>query len=272
MIELTRSVRMCVNHPGSRPAEEAAPPTGRRHNGFAAWPPMRGVGAWYELVVACRGAPGADTGWLLNISRIDRATREAALPILERALWREPLRDPASFLPELVEAIGRRLEAPLAWVTWRLTPYHSVRMERSDPGRVTVSQQFEFAASHRLHSPGLSADENRRLYGKCNNPTGHGHNYRVEVVVSRPVHSTEMPLWDLERIVDEQVIARFDHKNLNTDAPEFHGIIPSVEEIARVCYDLLRPHLSRGAVRLERVTVWETEKTSATYAPAPGPG
>lgn len=127
-----------------------------------------------------------------------------------------------------------------------------------------IRQQFEFAASHRLDCESLSPQENRRLFGKCNNEAGHGHNYRVEVAVAIDPGSP-FSLADLEAVVSRVLIERFDHKYLNVDCAEFADLNPSVENIARVSHDLLEPELAAAAMKLRAVTVWETDKTSCTY-------
>src|SRR5205823_184271 len=129
---------------------------------------------------------------------------------------------------------------------------------------------FEFSASHRLHNPALSDPENRRVFGKCNNPIGHGHNYELQVtLVGTPDADgvlVEVP--GFERVVAETVIDRFDHKHLNAEVPEFRELIPSVENIARVIYGLLAPKLKSDRTRLKSVTVWETPKTWCEYSEA----
>ena len=132
---------------------------------------------------------------------------------------------------------------------------------------VVVRQMFEFSAAHRLHVPGLSDAENESIFGKCNNPAGHGHNYRVEPAVGVDP-SNPMRVGDLERIVDETVIERFDHKHLNDQTTEFAtdgGLNPSVENIAKVCFELLRDPIAAGGGTLRAVSVWETDRTSCTY-------
>ena len=134
---------------------------------------------------------------------------------------------------------------------------------------VRLSQKFEFSATHRLHNPSLSDEENCETYGKCNNPHGHGHNYEVQVTLAgTPAEGTgllvDVPTF--ERTVATTVIDRLDHKNLNVEVPEFRDLIPSVENIARVIYRLLKPKLEAGATRLASVTVWETPKTWCEYS------
>ncbi|MBP7936663.1 MAG: 6-carboxytetrahydropterin synthase [Phycisphaerae bacterium] len=131
---------------------------------------------------------------------------------------------------------------------------------------VDIQQSFEFSAAHRLHCATMSDEENRRVFGKCNNPNGHGHNYGLEVMVTgEPDPSTGvlLPIESLEDIVKQRVIDRLDHKHLNRDCPEFAAVNPSVENIARTIWGLLEGRM--GPARLKRVRVWETPKTCAEY-------
>jgi len=285
MIELSRSVRFCISFgESSLPADRSG-----GHNRFAGWPSMARLGAHYELVVCCRGEPDPVTGYLMNISAIDEAVRNRAIPLIEQAVQAAPRRAPGHVLRELIAALRPALTRPIQSVAWRLTPFYTVMMETSQMERFLITQQFDFAAAHRLHCWQLSDEENRRIFGKCNNAHGHGHNYRLQVTVSAPLPpegehpKNERPddehqegeqregrhpplqLPDLERIVDEQVIQRFDHTHLNLDTAEFAQLNPSVEHIARVCHDLLAEPIAAAGAALEKVTVWETEKTSCTY-------
>jgi len=135
---------------------------------------------------------------------------------------------------------------------------------------IRLSQKFEFSASHRLHNPTMSDETNRQTFGKCNNPSGHGHNYELAVTLRGPAdeNGVVMPVPQFERIVAETVVERFDHKNLNEQVAEFRDVIPSVENIARVIYRLLKPKFAGagGGVELAAVTVWETPKTFCEYA------
>src|ERR1043166_6576284 len=94
---------------------------------------------------------------------------------------------------------------------------------------VTVTRRMHFSAAHRVHSPAMSDEENRRTFGKCNNPSGHGHNYQLKVTLAGTPNQNgiliDVPA--MERIVGEQVIDKFDHKNLNEQVAEFKNVIPS---------------------------------------------
>jgi 6-pyruvoyltetrahydropterin/6-carboxytetrahydropterin synthase len=115
------------------------------------------------------------------------------------------------------------------------------------------------SASHRLHANALTVEDNRAAYGKCNNPHGHGHNYVVEVLVGGPVDPETgmvVNLADLDLVVRQRVVDRFDHANLNLD-PEFVNRVPTTENLCRVVFDLLNGALPAG--ELECVRVEETE-------------
>lgn len=279
MLTLSRVVRFAVNDPGPTPenraAGDGAPGSladSPRANGFAGVPAMRGFGRHYELAVTCRGGPDAVTGYFINIRDIDLAARRSVIPRIERACRDEPRLEPATLVPELWGLLDAALgHGRLFGLRLNLTPTYSVGIEGHDMSTVILRQQFDFAASHRLHSPSLSAEENRRTFGRCNNPSGHGHNYRLEAAVAIPANDAgRFTLADLERVTLEAVIDRFDHKHLNADTPEFGpgGLNPSVENIARVCYERLAPAVrdaSAGGATLRHVTVWETDRTSCSY-------
>lgn len=130
---------------------------------------------------------------------------------------------------------------------------------------VICTKTFGFSAAHRLHSEALSEEENRAVFGKCNNPHGHGHNYTLEVTIQGEVDPRSGELMNarlLEAVVHQEVIERFDHKHLNEEVAEFRGLNPTGENIAKVVWDLLRPRLGE---RLVKVGVWETPKSLFEY-------
>jgi 6-pyruvoyltetrahydropterin/6-carboxytetrahydropterin synthase len=132
--------------------------------------------------------------------------------------------------------------------------------------KIELGRRYRFSASHRLHSSKLSEEENRRVYGKCNNPYGHGHNYVVEVSVSGTVDpATGMiaNLADLDGFVEKEVIEPFDHKSLNEDVAAFRDNVPTTENICREIYQRLK-HFPKA--RLERVRVEETGNNTFEYA------
>jgi 6-pyruvoyltetrahydropterin/6-carboxytetrahydropterin synthase len=126
---------------------------------------------------------------------------------------------------------------------------------------MVLTQSYEFSASHRLACPGKSDEENLRLFGKCSNPNGHGHNYVLEVSVALNGDAPGGTLSELDRIVHAEVIEPFDHKNLNVECREFENLNPTVENIAQVLFDRLSPVVA--PLQLASVRVWETPKTYA---------
>ena len=128
-----------------------------------------------------------------------------------------------------------------------------------------LTKTFGFSAAHRLHSTALSAEENRTIFGKCNNPHGHGHNYELEVTVQGQIEPSTGMIMDLAYLmqtVQEEVIERFDHKHLNEDTEEFHSLNPTGENIAKVIWDLLRPKLKAN---LTKIGLWETPENFFEY-------
>lgn len=264
MLELCRTVRFCLNSPAG-PAPEA-----RGRNGFGGWPAMRGLGRYYELRVRCEGDADPATGYFINIAHIDQAVREHAIGFLSDLLTARP--DAADIaMGDLMRGLLRRLNTPLRQTVQRLalqlTPCHALEMESHDMGHVRIRQQYEFSAAHRLHVPALGEQKNREIFGKCNNPSGHGHNYVLEVVVQAPIGGdgqvVALPL--LDQLVEEAVVRKLDHKHLNIDVPEFRDLNPTVENIARVIHGLLASRIGELNVALAEVSVWETPKTVCTF-------
>lgn len=268
MVELRRTVRFCIN------PEPAPPDFGAGGNGFGGVPSMRGLGRYYELEVRCCGDADPTTGYLINIKDIDRAVRGSVLPLIERACRETPTKQPASVLPGLFGAARSAIPARVHGLRWNLTPTYSVEMTSATPGqsdaRVVMRQRFDFAAAHRLHVPSLSDEQNRSTFGRCNNPSGHGHNYMIEPAVAFDPDGPPFTVADLERLTHEAIIDPFDHKHLNKDTVPFAeagGLNPSVENMARVFHGLLDAAIRRERTdaELRSVTVWETDRTSCTY-------
>lgn len=136
----------------------------------------------------------------------------------------------------------------------------------NDELKVGLGRRFRFAASHRLHSEKLSEEENYRVYGKCNNPYGHGHNYVVEVHVSGavdPATGMIVNLGDFDAFVEREVIEAFDHKSFNEDVAAFRKQVPTTEN---VCIEIFRRLKHFPKARLERVRVEETSNNAFEYA------
>jgi 6-pyruvoyltetrahydropterin/6-carboxytetrahydropterin synthase len=129
-----------------------------------------------------------------------------------------------------------------------------------------LTRRYRFSASHRLHSPEMSAEQNRATYGKCNNPHGHGHNYALEVTVSGPVdQSTGMVcnLVDLDSFVEREVLSRYHLANLNT-LQEFAQLVPTTENLSVEIFEILQRGFSHA--HLDKVRLEETMMNSFEYA------
>jgi 6-pyruvoyltetrahydropterin/6-carboxytetrahydropterin synthase len=131
---------------------------------------------------------------------------------------------------------------------------------------VTVTRRMQFNAAHRVHNPALSDAENTALFGKCNNPNWHGHNYTLDVSVSGPIDPKTGYVIDLGRvkeIVNREVIDKVDHRNLNLEVDFMRGTIPTTENIVVAMWKVIAPALAPA--KLERLVLWETQNNSAEY-------
>lgn len=264
VIILSRTVRFAINPPTLRGGQDV--------NGYAGVPAFRGLARQYELAVRCVGEPDAVTGYFKDIKQIDRPVRQVVVPMIERAVDEDETRDPAGVLAAFWGPLNAALEGTVSEVCWRLSAFYAVGMSAATQSEVVIRQRFEIAAAHRLSVDSFSAEENRAIFGRCSNPSGHGHNYVIEPSVRSAVdeRGAKISLGEIEALVKVTILDPFDHTHLNLDTSEFDtrrgGVNPSVENIARVFFEKLAPAIEgTGKGRLERMTVFETEKTSATY-------
>jgi 6-pyruvoyltetrahydropterin/6-carboxytetrahydropterin synthase len=132
--------------------------------------------------------------------------------------------------------------------------------------RCTVTRRVHFNAAHRLWNPKYSEAENERVFGVCNNPNFHGHNYNLDVSVEGEIDPATGYVLDIHRlktVAEEYVVRHLDHKNLNLDVPWFSDLNPTAENIAVVCWRLLAPAVAPA--RLVRIRLWETERNYVDY-------
>jgi 6-pyruvoyltetrahydropterin/6-carboxytetrahydropterin synthase len=132
--------------------------------------------------------------------------------------------------------------------------------------RIAIFRKAHFNAAHRLHNKDWSDEKNREIFGKCNNPNYHGHNYELEVKVTGEVNPETGYLIDLKYLkdlIEEHVEEKFDHKNFNLDVPEFKDLLPSTENICYVIWQIMTEKL--GSEFDVRVTLWETPRNYAQY-------
>lgn len=273
VFRLTRQVRFFLNDPSGD--DVALARDGKPVNGHGGFPPPRSVAArFFQLDVTLEGAVDGRTGYLLNIKDVDARVRADAPELIAGHLAAVTDVRTGHAAGGLASLLFGKLEkkwlpATLRALTVHLSPYVSLtQLAEEFPVASRLSAKFEFSASHRLHNPGLSDEENRKCYGKCNNPHGHGHNYELQVTLAGNASPDGLlgRLPTMEQVVAKVVLDKFDHKNLNVELPEFEDLNPSVENIAMVIYRLLKPHFGTGDARLASVTVWETPKTWCEYS------
>lgn len=132
--------------------------------------------------------------------------------------------------------------------------------------KVAVYRKEFFNAAHRLHNPAWTDEKNTTVFGKCNNPHFHGHNYELIVKLTGEIDEATGYVMDMKLLSDlikKEVLERFDHRNLNLDCPEFKNINPTAEHIAIVIYDLLKPHLDEDLDM--QIRLYETDKNFVEY-------
>lgn len=126
--------------------------------------------------------------------------------------------------------------------------------------KISITKRTHFCAGHRLFNPEFSDERNYEIFGPCSNPSGHGHNFILEVTVSgEPDHRTGMiiNLSELKQVIHEHIIDKVDHKNLNVDVDFMQGIVPTTEVFASKIFEILDREL--GNDLLDRVTLWESQ-------------
>jgi 6-pyruvoyltetrahydropterin/6-carboxytetrahydropterin synthase len=239
---------------------------------FGKWASPYNHGHNYILDVTVEGHVDPRTGMVVNIKRIDDILKTRIVSQFDGKSINDEIPaffDRSSSLENLISYICQTLTSPnVLPVEVRLTglrleemPTLSAELDLDqDPTMMTLTRSYEFAASHRLDSPLLSHQENLDLFGKCNNPAGHGHNYVLEVSVSGVPDATSgmiLNLTDLDEVVSELVVDRYDHKNLNVDIPEFQGRVTTSEVVALEIFSRLQSKLPG---KLQRVRLHETAR------------
>jgi 6-pyruvoyltetrahydropterin/6-carboxytetrahydropterin synthase len=214
------------------------------------------------------------TGFVVNVYDIDSNVRQFAVPIFAGRIRQHFHRTEHIGFSKLVEILSSVREklidkfgtARLSKLSLKLNPFRKITMDTQNSGTVYFSEKFEFAATHKLWNEDFSEEENFEIFGKCANPTGHGHNYIVEVTIKMPTAKDSFRIGDFEKVVDNELIKIIDHKNLNIDVEQFSRAIPTVENIACFAWNKLVGKFSRA--NLHCVTVWETDKTYCSYTAA----
>lgn len=263
-VRLTRRVMFSSGHRywlGSRSADE-------NRAIFGTWASPYNHGHNYALEVTTVGEINPTDGMVVNIKVIDDVLQASVVKPFDQKSINDEVAGFADRAPSL-ENLLMYFSTLLTEVLPAEAKLDSLRLEETPllygewcakDNLVTLTRTYEFAASHRLHSAQLTPERNIELFGKCNNPNGHGHNYILEVTVSGEIDSTTGMMVDLgalDSAVHQYVVDRYDHKNLSLDLPEFAGKNPTSEVVALQIFDALLPVVP---AKLERVRLWETAR------------
>jgi 6-pyruvoyltetrahydropterin/6-carboxytetrahydropterin synthase len=265
LVQLTREIRFFLPRDV---ASQNCPPV---LNSWSGWPTGVAVAPFFGLQCTLEGPIDPRTDYVCNVKQVDALLRAHVIALIwARAVESSEYPSPAALLAECWRLTEPSVPAGTHLQRMRLcvSPFLSFSFERTGHPMIQVIQQFEFSASHRLHNSKLSDEENRRLYGKCNNPHGHGHNYVLEVALEiGPEAATTYSTTTTEEFVKRTIIDRLDHRHLNIEVSPFDRLNPTVENIAVTIWDWLIADFP-SSMRLARVRVYETPKTWADYSGA----
>ncbi len=263
MHKLARQVRFSVN--------PFLPETSEGANSYVSRPTGSGLAIYLGLWVELAGPIDPDTGFVVNVVEIDKIARGAAIPVFAESIKTSFTSQQHISLLQLCQLLGRSWqgfagkfgEAKLCKLALELNPFRNIAIKSEQAQMFYFSEKFEFAAMHTLWNKKFSDEKNFQVFGKCANPTGHGHNYIVEVTVEKSTGDEELNIGNFEGIVDENFISKVDHKNLNADVAEFETKNPTVENITVLAWEKLSGKFENA--KLSKITVWETNRTCCTY-------
>lgn len=266
MLYLSRRVDFSATHSYNNPAWSKE----RNKAVFGKCNNPSGHGHDYKLQVMVRGKLDIKSGIVVNTTDIKRIVNDFLAEELdgkfldkEHPHFIRKIPTTENLVNYIWESLENKFEGCELYYL-RLHENHYLSAERKINKMTYLTRQYHLCAAHRLHSIHLTDEENVKVFGKCNNPNGHGHNYYVDVQV-KGIPSAEtgmiMNLSELDEIVEREIMDKFDHMNLNLDTEEFKELNPTSEVVAMVFYNLLKQHLPN----LHKVGIWETEKNYFEY-------
>ncbi len=261
MHKLTRQVRFSIN--------PFLPQDIDGENAFASKPAGEGLAIFLEIGIALVGGVDKDSGFVINVLDIDEQVRQYVVPIFAetvRTYYRRASHIGYAEIAELLrqakdQLAGKFGKAVMSEISLKLNPYRKLAIDCEDKKMIYFSEKFEFAAMHKLWNEEFASQWNFDVFGKCANPSGHGHNYIIEVTVKFP--GGDLLVGEFEKVVDDNLIKLIDHKNLNADVPYFAKTNPTVENIAIYAWEQLSHKFHKTP--LHSITVWETDKTCCSY-------
>jgi 6-pyruvoyltetrahydropterin/6-carboxytetrahydropterin synthase len=238
-------------------------------NSYAGKPAIEGFGLYGSLWVHLKSKLNPDTGFVVNVSQIDAEVRNHVLPFLRFKIQQNYAQRKIPALSQVYQWIEQSCELlaerfgkkQLYKLELELSPFRKVSIGW-EKKMLTYTERFEFAAMHKLWNQRFDAKTNYALFGKCANPTGHGHNYILAVTVQTPVKKNGW-LKGFHRAVQGHFLSLLDHKNLNKDVKAFAKLNPTVENIAQFAWKKL--HGKVKPCKLVDITVWENDRTYCRY-------
>lgn len=264
MHKLSRQIRFSVN--------PFLDETETGFNSYASKPSGEGLAIYFALWVELAAQADPDTGFVVNVVEIDKVVRRSSVGAISdfikgryRNCQNISLTDLYDVLRKNAPVISDKFgDAKLTSMTLELNPFRKITIETENNKMAYFSEKFEFAAMHKLWNESFSEEKNFDVFGKCANPSGHGHNYVIEVTVENQNFDESFGIGRLEKTVSEEFIDLVDHKNLNVDVDYFSAKIPTVENIAVFAWERLSKKITNA--RLSSVTVWESDRTCCTYS------
>lgn len=230
---------------------------------------QNGHGHDYVLDLTIRGEIDQKSGVVINVVEIDKTIKQIIDEIdgkflnKEHPFFIDRIPTTENLTVFLWDSLCHRF-VDVELFRIRVVENHYLQSEKGRDSMVFLTRQYHFCAAHRLHSDHLSEEENKALFGKCNNPHGHGHNYYLDITVAGepdPMTGMIMNLADLDSIVHKTVLDKFDHKHLNLDTEQFKELNPTGEVMAAVIFEMLKSDLPK----LYKVGLWETKKNYFEY-------
>jgi len=231
---------------------------------------LNGHGHDYILEVTVKGNLDQRSGIVVNIVDIDCIIKSVVLEELdgkflnrEHPYFKEHIPTTENIVAYLWDSLKARFDdCFLHKIVLHENPF--LFSQKGVKSVIQLTRKYHFSAAHRLHSDQLSDEENKQIFGKCNNPHGHGHNYILEVTIAGekdPVTGMVIDLTELDRVIDQAIIQKFDHKNLNLDTEEFQELNPTAEVMTVVFWELIWNRLPN----LHKIGLWETSKNYFEY-------
>jgi 6-pyruvoyltetrahydropterin/6-carboxytetrahydropterin synthase len=262
-VSLTRKISFSSGH---RYWDASLTPEQNRER-FGKWASPFNHGHNYVCQVTTSGLVQPENGMVVNIKFIDDILKDHVLKVYDQKSINDEIPEFAhqspsleNILRDLWQRIEPALPSEVALTNLKLEETPLLYAELDENKKMTLTRTYEFAASHRLNASGLTHEENLKLFGKCNNLNGHGHNYVLEVTVGGVPGADSGMLVDLvalDSAVNAAVVDRYDHKNLDQDVPELSGQNTTSEIVALTIFRQLDGKLP---ATLERVRLWETAR------------